>query len=67
VLWVAFSRLGGQVPALVVVFISERGVDSSVEGAFLELGHFSFVGRIYVLEEDQFFSINELIFFATKV
>jgi hypothetical protein len=28
-----------------------KGADSSVEGAFLELDHFSFVGRLYVLEE----------------
>ena len=27
-----------------------KGADSSVEGTFLELGHFSFVGSIYVLE-----------------
>jgi hypothetical protein len=26
-----------------------KGADSSVEGRFLELGHFSFVGRVYVL------------------
>ena len=28
-----------------------KGGDSSVEGAFLELGCFSFVGRLCVLEE----------------
>jgi hypothetical protein len=31
-----------------------KGGDSSVEGTFLELGRFSFVGRLYVLEEGRF-------------
>jgi hypothetical protein len=33
---------------VVDVFIWARGGDSSVKGAFLELGHFSVVGRLYV-------------------
>jgi hypothetical protein len=64
-LWVVFSQLGGQVTlvgqvlVVMVVFLWERRGDSSVEGALLELGRFSFVSGIYVLEEDHFFSINE--------
>jgi hypothetical protein len=46
--------------------IWERG-DSSVEGAFLELGHFSFVGRLYVLEEGRFSPLLRSILFATEL
>jgi hypothetical protein len=51
-----FSQLGervtlvGRVPVVVALFLWERGVNYSVEGAFLELGDFYFVGILFVLE-----------------
>jgi hypothetical protein len=44
-----------------------KGGDSSVEGAFLELGRFYFVGRLYVLEEGRISPLLRPIFFATDL
>jgi hypothetical protein len=44
-----------------------KGADSSVEGTFLELGHFSFVGSLCVLEEGRFSPLMRLIFFVAEL